>query len=229
MTRVRQPQGTRGSLKWIQRAVNCRADGLAREFDLVMGDAGQVRWLSPRAEDDYAEYRDSSFLDLIGHPELTGKLADFWPRKGPQWDAVGKGEAGSVLLIEAKAHVGEILSPPSAAGIESRRKIQDALQATALYMGSTPKAPWIDTFYQLANRYAHLHFLRSNGVDARLVLVNFINDEDMGGPKSAGEWKAAYQVVDHVMGIAAGNPLGRHVFHIYPSVSDLAVDPVPPA
>jgi hypothetical protein len=39
-----------------------------------------------------------------------------------------------------------------------------------------------------------------------LVLINFIGDEDIKGPSSAEEWKAAYRIVWHVMGLPRALP-----------------------
>lgn len=75
-------------------------------------------------------------------------------------------------------------------------------------------------FYQLTNRLAHLCFLKRHNVKARLVLVNFVGDNDMRGPSSEEEWEAAYKVVWHVLGMSHDNPLLRDVIHIYPRVSD---------
>lgn len=100
--------------------------------------------------------------------------------------------------------------------------INKALAATALHIGAKNlKAPWIEAFYQLANRFAHLHFLRANGVEAWLILMNFVGDEEMNGPRSAAEWEAAYKIVYHVMGISSRNSLSPYIVHLYPSVSQL--------
>lgn len=221
MTRVPQPAGVRGSLKWIQRAVNDRPhilDGLVLS---ARGDIGAITWVSPLANDDFAEYRDGAFLNRIGCGRLAGALAGYWPQRGPQWDALGRTAGGNVLLVEAKAHVEELCSPGSQAGETSRRAIEAALATTAAYLRARPRTPWIDTFYQLANRYAHLHFLRSNGIDAHLFLVNFVGDDEVKGPGTAAEWEAAYKVVHHVLGIAQSHPLAPYVHHIYPAVADL--------
>jgi len=180
-----------------------------------------VTWRSPLAADSYAEYRDADFLKCIDCARLAGELEKFWPRRGPQWDALGLTDRGDVLLVEAKAHVGELCSPGSAAGPESRERVERALAETAGWLGATPLAPWIDVFYQLANRLAHLYFLRRNGIDAWLVLVNFVGDSEMDGPATRGEWEAAYAVVQHVMGLSAHHRLSRHVLHVYPDVADL--------
>ena len=136
---------------------------------------------------------------------------------GRAWKAAN----GEVLLVEAKAHIDEICSDGSDAGPAPRSKIETALAETILHLRAKPRAPWIDTFFQLANRLAHLHFLRRNGVDARLVLVNFIDDVEMRGPSTPAEWEAAYRVVYHVMGIPARNQMASFVHRIYPSVKEL--------
>lgn len=222
MTGVVQPEGARGSLKWIQRAVNRRPELLDGPILEALPTARTVRWVSPLADDAYAEYRDHAFLERIGHPELAGVLEQFWPKRGPQWDALGMTDHGDVLLVEAKAHVGELCSPGSAAGPESRPRVEMALAQVAKALGAKPRAPWADVFYQLANRLAHLEFLRRQGVEAWLVLVNFVGDRDIGGPAARGEWEAAYAVVQHVMGLKADHRLSHHVLHIYPNVADLS-------
>jgi hypothetical protein len=65
--------------------------------------------------------------------------------------------------------------------------IEKALNEITSYVRAKPRAPWSGTFYQLANRLAHLYFLRKHGFKAWLVLVNFVGDDDMSGPKSEQE------------------------------------------
>src|SRR5436309_12467022 len=116
MSRVVQKVGQRGSLKWIQRAVN-RNPGVLNEplGDHVATSASTV-WLSPMAHDNYADYRDRDFLDLVGVGDLSERLSEYWPQRGPQWDALGRTSAGDILLVEAKAHIAELCSPASFAG-----------------------------------------------------------------------------------------------------------------
>jgi hypothetical protein len=222
MTRHPQPAGTRGSLKWIQRAVNAHPDVLDANILPTLEPARSLSWLSPLAKDDFAEYRDEAFLERLGLAHLTPALQAFWPRRGPQWDALALSDSGAVLLIEAKAHIDEMCSPGTAAGPASRAKIEAALAGVIAAACAAPKASWCDAFYQLANRFAHLHFLRAQGVEAWLVLVNFVGDADMRGPAARAEWDAAYRVALHVMGIPARSPLLRHVLHVYPDVTALA-------
>ena len=221
MSRIPQPSGTRGSLKWIQACVNSKPDILNREILPRIG-ASKIEWRSPLASDDYAEYRDNMFLERLGLPRLESALRDFWPQRGPQWDALALSDNGDVLLIEAKAHIDELCSPGTAASEESRARIEAALDRAISACGAKPKVKWTEAFYQLANRLAHLHFLRANGVPAWLVLVNFVRDSEMKGPNAQAEWEAAYRVVHHVMGLRADHPLSRHVLHVYPDIRVLA-------
>src|SRR5690606_32478350 len=84
------------------------------------------------------------------------------------------------------------------------------------------RAAWADHFYQLANRLAHLNFLREHGVPAHLVLVNFLNDAEMNGPKSPEAWHAAYEVAFSVMGLGRRHPLSRYVIEVFPDVTQAA-------
>ena len=67
--------------------------------------ARSITWRSPLRSDDFAEYRDADFLKVVGLEEWSGALAEFWPQRGPQWDALGVSNQGDVLLVEAKAHL----------------------------------------------------------------------------------------------------------------------------
>jgi hypothetical protein len=221
--RVVQPAGTRGSLKWIQAAINTRSRPILDNAILSqLGGARTIEWRSPLASDGFAEYRDRSFLRVLGVERHHNELSAFWPRRGPQWDALGLSDAGDLLLVEAKAHLDELCSSPSQAGETSRKKIEAALNETATFVGSTPRAPWLSTFYQLANRIAHLHFLRKRAERAWLVLVNFVDDRDMNGPKTKAEWEAAYRMVWHALGVPPRHALESYIVHVFPDVADLS-------
>jgi hypothetical protein len=220
VTRIAQPTGAKGSLRWIQRAVNERWDGLDRPILTKLPGATSIEWRSPLGGDDFAEYRDGEFLDGIGLNRLRPALKEFWPERGPQWDALGVSDRGDVLLVEAKAHVAEMCSPGTAAGPQSRERINRALVDCADRLGArASRAAWTDHFYQLANRFAHLHFLREQGVPAYLVLVNFLNDLDMKGPTTPEAWEAAYEVAFHVMGLPKRHVLAQYVIEVFPDVS----------
>jgi hypothetical protein len=217
--RIPQREGMRGSLKWIQKAVN---EAEPRSLDSLilphLNGALKLQWCSPLTKDEFSEYRDNAFLNRIGAGNLSAALQEFWPSRGPQWDGLAVSDAGDVLLVEAKAHINELFSPASAASAASKKKILRALEQTALSAAAVPRSPWVDSFYQLGNRLAHLYFLRSRSVKAWLVLVNFVGDREMRGPNTQEEWEAAYKVVWYVMGLPEGNALSKYVLHCFPSV-----------
>jgi hypothetical protein len=217
--RIVQPTGTRGSLKWIQKAVNENWEALNNPILEAVSAKSGIGWLSPLANDDFAEYRDDSFLERIGHADLKDELKAFWPKMGPQWDALGKSKTGDIFLVEAKAHVAEILSPATGASPASRALIEASLKDVAARLKAAPdRADWSVHFYQLANRIAHLDFLRSRNVPAWLVLVNFVGDKDMNGPTTPETWDAAYTVAFSVMGLAKRHTLSKYILHVYPQV-----------
>ena len=110
MGRAAQQKGTKGSLKWIQQIVNNFSGALNKPINDFLGSENNrpIEWLSPKADDDYSEYRDQAFLDLLRIKLSKTKLKDFWPSRGPQWDALGRIEDKTYFLVEAKAHVSEI-------------------------------------------------------------------------------------------------------------------------
>lgn len=214
--RVVQPAGQRGSLKWLQAAVNHCPEVLH------VGEIGAVRWVSPLARDDFAEYRDAAFLEMLGLSRLAGALADFWPRRGPQWDALGL-TADGVVLVEAKAHLGEFLSPPSAASAESRRRIDRAFAAVRDELGVTTGGDWTTTYYQFCNRLAHHHFLLRHGVRSHLLMVGFVGDAEMNGPATAAEWLAAIGEAERATGLDRATRRPAHVHHVFPHVDNVRV------
>ena len=212
--RVAQQIGARGSLKWIQRAVNDRPFLLSHP---AIG--GSVDWVSPLAADDYAEDRDGAFLDRGGLSSLSPGLDSFWPQRGPQWDALGlAGE--TVVLVEAKAHLAELFSTCSA-GDASRALIRRSFSTVRAALGAEDGLDWCSRFYQYANRLSHLWLLREQGVDARLLLVGFVNDADVRGPTSAAEWIAAYRILEHALGLPPRHALSDHILHVFPDVRSL--------
>lgn len=215
--RVISKEGTRGSLKWIQRLINNHPELIDAELMSAgaLPTGVTVRWVSPLEDDDWAEYRDGAFLERIGLSRLQPALREFWPARGPQWDALGVA-GDDVYLVEAKAHRNEMSSDGSASAEASVELIHRSLDATKAAMGVTGGVDWYSGHYQLANRLAHLHFLRQRGVKAHLVFVYFTEDEDMSGPASKGAWADAIG--------AAWRHLGLPTNESVPDVTELFID-----
>jgi len=214
MSRIKQKVGIKGSQKWLQIYVQDNPELLQP------ANYPKLTWLSPLADDDYAEYQDGSFLDLLGVNHLKPQLKKFWPHKGPVWDGLAVAN-NAVFLIEAKAHLSEFFTPATSASNKSRALIKKSLKKVSNELGANPKAHWSEAFYQYSNRLAHLWFLRSNGVNAKMVFVSFVGDHEMHGPESELEWTAVFKAADYVLGLPKRHELSNHIIHVYPNVRSL--------
>ena len=184
---------------------------------LDLPDIEKITWLSPIADDEYAEYRDQAFIDLLDIKLAKVSLSDFWPSRGPVWDGLGKSDSGKVFLVEAKSHISEVLSPKTGAGEKSLRKIKKSLNETKTFLHSNSEHDWTTTFYQYTNRLTHLYLLRAlNKVPAYLVFVYFVNDKAMNGPRSIDEWVGALSLLKSYLGV------GRHRLDKY--IADIFID-----
>lgn len=218
MGRFPQHVTQKGSQKWLQMIINEKSEFLNTEIRRKFGlpkDEG-IQWLSPLKRDNYAEYRDQEFIDLLGVKLTRIPLANFWPRGGPQWDALGKGSSGILFLVEAKSHIHELISTMQAKGERSREKIQKSLEETKRFLNSNAKTDWASPFYQYTNRLAHLYLLRQNQLPAYLVFVYFTNDLEMNGPTTVDEWKGAIKLLYSYLGI------GRHKLQNF--ITDVFID-----
>jgi hypothetical protein len=222
MTRFPQPQARKGSQKWIQKLVNDRPEILNSQIwsTLNFPEKEDIQWLSPLKRDNYAEYRDQAFLNLLGVKLDKMPLAQFWPERGPQWDALGKSSGGKLLLVEAKSHISELISKSKAQDEASMKKIQESLEETGRYLNSRVNAAWSESFYQYTNRLAHLYLLRKNELPAYLVYVYFLNDTEMEGPATFYEWEGAIKLLNSRLGIG-GHRLQKFITNVYIDVHAL--------
>jgi len=220
MVKKAKGKAIKGSQKWLQILVNEKPQLINAELyrKLNIEKSTKIEWHSPLKKDNYKEYRDGEFLKALKIGKLKCSLDDFWPRRGPVWD--GLATIGEIkVLVEAKAHIREIISGRSLAlkESESLSKITESLINTRTYLIPKSEPDWLQPFYQYTNRLAHLYFLRVfNDVDAHLVFLYFINDTEMKGPKSREEWQGAIKLLHSYLG------LGRHKLTRY--VDDIFID-----
>lgn len=211
----------KGSQKWLQIAVNRRPEVLDRAIREAARVEGEIEWLSPLASESFVEYSDNStFVRLGMEPKVP--LSEFWPLRGPRWDGLARAASGDVFLVEAKAHIGELVSGGSRATEPALSMIRASLEAVKrdLLPGAVD-VDWSGTFYQYANRLAHLHFLRvQNGIPAHLLFVYFLNAEDVGGPSDVAEYRGAIHVIEHYLGLRR-HRLSRFVHKVFVDVRDL--------
>ena len=223
MSRIPQHLAAKGSQKWIQKLINEKPDLLTSPIGTQLDLPGTeiITWLSPIADDEYSEYQDQAFLDLLGIKLSKVSLSDFWPSRGPVWDGLGKSDTGRVFLVEAKSHISEVLSPKTGAGVKSLRQIKKSLNETKTFLHSNSDHDWTTIFYQYTNRLAHLYLLRAlNEVPAYLVFVYFVNDKDMNGPKSVDEWIGALSLLKSYLGVTR-HRLDKYVAEIFIDVKDI--------
>ena len=215
-------KGIKGSLKWIQVLINSNSSVLDRHIiSNLKLDLENITWLSPLEFEKYAEYRDDDFLAKLGLGKYREILQEFWPKRGPQWDALGRGnENDPYFLVEAKANIPEIISSSQAKSRKSIAQIKKSILETQNYLNCTSSLNWESGFYQYANRIAHLYFLRCLcKVDAYMVFVYFLNDKDHI-PTSKQEWDGAINLQKRLMGLSQ-HKLKRYVAEVFIDVSEI--------
>ena len=207
MGRYPQSVKNKGSQKYIQKLINFNVPLINQKITEVFNFRKNLNidWVSPLINDHYAEYRDEDFLNRLGLDSLSIPLKRFWPSGGPQWDALARRE-GNIFLVEAKSHIGEILSPPSGAkNPVSLKLINKSLSETKSFVGSKTKVNWSSYFYQYTNRIAHLYFLSDNSVN---------------GPETKEEWLGAISLGKKYLGINQ-NKLSPFIRDIFIDVKEL--------
>ncbi|OGW43620.1 MAG: hypothetical protein A2Y66_03885 [Nitrospirae bacterium RBG_13_41_22] len=225
MDRYPQSSGGHGSLRDIQLFVNGFPELFVSNIkEQIVIKSERIDWVSPLKDDDYAEYRDSGFIEKLGiQKNLIISLSNFWPKRGPQWDALGRGEDKEVFLVEAKANIEEIVSPETKATGKALDLIKKSLDASQKYLKVNNKAYWSGTFYQYTNRLAHLYFLRTlNKLPAYLIFVYFIGDDSVSGPKSMEEWKAALKVMKRYLGLST-HKLAKYIAEVFIDVKQIGL------
>jgi len=161
-------------------------------------------------------------LENLHLQELTEQLHKFWPKNGPQWDALGKTPDGEAFfLVEAKANLPEMVSFCGAKDKESLKTISASLSETRQWLNcKEPRIDWKCGFYQYANRLAHLYFLREKAQkEAYLVFLYFLEDSTRI-PTSRDVWNSALKLQKKLMGLSAKNLTGK-VIELFISTNEV--------
>ncbi|MBM4300887.1 MAG: hypothetical protein FJ121_05055 [Deltaproteobacteria bacterium] len=221
----------RGSQKWIQNIINACPELLnIRIREKVATLFGrEICWVSPLKEDEFAEYRDGAFLKRLNLQELSEELQQFWPKNGPQWDALGRTtNEKAFILVEAKANVPEMVSICGAKDEKSLNTISERLAETQRWLNcQRTLVDWKSGFYQYANRLAHLYFLREKaGKEAYLIFLYFIDDITYDGGQQVSiatsheAWNSALKLQKKLMGLPARSLTGR-VIELFISTNEI--------
>jgi len=205
---------TSRSEHWLRVAVNQHTGALDALIEQTFGwdSKDPITWLSPLADDDYAEYFDESFLKRMDLSALEVPLVKFWPKSGPRWDALARTRSGRLLLVEAKAYIEEGVDFRSRAEGGSLRQIRKSLAAAKEGFRASADASWETPFYQYANRLAHLYYLNSlNHQRAHLLFLYFADAPDVPQPCSVAQWEGADRLVRKCLGLPTTHPFSKNV------------------
>ena len=204
----------KGSQRWLQVAVNQAPDALLDVLRpaLNLDSSTEIIWRSPLASDAFREYRDMAALNRLNISSLPKRaLSDFWPQRGPVWDALGETSDGQSIFVEAKAHISELASPPSRANPTSLALIQQSLSEAQHHFAPQSNADWSKTFYQYCNRLAHHYLFRTiNDLPTHMVFLYFVNAAEMRGPKSEADWRGAITLLHSTLGLEQTTIPGVH-------------------
>lgn len=218
-----QGKAARGSQFWLQTLVNENPEilnkAIVKAAPALKGQT--IEWVSPLASEGYREYRDEVFLKKLDVGLTKCPLDEFWPKRGPVWDGLARTSAGEILLVEAKSHIPEAVSPPSRASEKSRKLIRSSLDETKRYLNGSRDSDWAGIFYQVTNRLAHLYLLRTlNKIPSHLVFIYFVGDREMNGPETVDEWNGAVRTIETFLGVER-TKLSPYVHHVYFNVNSV--------
>lgn len=176
-----------------------------------------IDWVSPIAaeipgEEGYREFLDEAYLRQLGLASHVDALAEFWPRSGPRWDALGIANgpgAPTYLIVEAKSYPGEMTSKCTAKAQASKDLIARSLADAQRHYGVDSAIDWHKPYYQYANRLAHVWFMTERcGLRALLVNLCFVDDHwtsPAGLATSRDSWEVALGQVRRTLGFDEGS------------------------
>jgi len=209
-------------MRWMGR----HRRALDRTLLQAIGKGSAIDWLDFRFAPKKKPMQDAELtaLDFLdGRPRLQAAWAGFWPHTGTpiNWDAVGW-LAGSgppeLLLIEAKAHTGELRTSTGSQGA-SRDLITASFDRVKQTLGAPPTADWLSGYYQAANRLAVLWFLLQEGLPAHLVNIYFVGDRGGRGnpncPSDKKGWKKPLEDQAAHLGLPTRHPLAGRIHSVY--------------
>ena len=190
-------KGSKPRCHWLTHGT-CEqvAERLTKLIDPYGTVSADDRWM-PQGFCHTEEARLDKASKLISNEKERDKLLDWWlavPRKAntPNWDIAStfNGKKG-ILLVEAKAHVGELCEAAKGKGLskqataDSRRnhvRIGAAIQEANIALADETNLCWAlsrDRCYQMSNRFAWSWKLTELGYSVILVYLGFLKAKEM--------------------------------------------------
>ena len=226
-----KPTARRGSkprCHWLTHgphdAVAARLADLVAPFASV---ASSDDWM-PEGFEHTAEAQ-LGYADQFLTADRRAALAQWWlavPRRAntPNWDLVSTcqvaGQKQGLLLVEAKAHAGELSAAgktltkrPSVNSAQNDQRIRAAIAEANTRLGGQAQG-WhltTDTHYQMSNRFAWAWKLADLGVPVVLVYLGFLNADEMGygAFHSGDDWDRCLR--DHAQGVVPAAAWNRRL------------------
>lgn len=169
-----------------------------------------------------------TFLKYNFTPQLSSDIVEWWLHKDaktPNWDLISTctidGKRG-LLLVEAKAHYGELETspkrPPSTSDDSklNHDKIDKAIKQANDAINEKVEGVAIsrDKYYQLSNRVAHAWWLADKGIPVVLLYLGFLNCKDMDNGKNKlfktdQDWQTSF--IEHAKQVGVDNLVGKKV------------------
>lgn len=203
--------------------------GLSPDAEIHWLDYG---WDSTTVSGD-KEYKKREFFKEIPEiftPEVMSKFKEdeFGAKLNQNWDGIFWVDK-TVYIVEAKAHLKEIISDCQSDTPESLLDIEEYFRKTREDedFEISSDNDWKKTYYQMANRIAFLKLLKCHHIDAKLVNIYFLNgyekktkDPDSGKyytiqNKNAtkDEWIKAIKEEENYLGVS--KLVGKHIFPVF--------------
>lgn len=125
------------------------------------------------------KYKKREFFEAIPEiftPEIISSFNEdkFGDKLNQNWDGIFWVDK-TVYLVEAKAHINEIISDCQSDNQKSLSIIEEYFQKTKECFDVSSDNDWKKTYYQMANRIAFLKLLQSHKIEARLVNIYFVD------------------------------------------------------
>jgi hypothetical protein len=138
------------------------------------------------------------------------------------WDALGTVSVGGAeewLLVEAKAHLGEIESACGAKSEQSREQIRGVLAAVKESLRVPQSADWMQPYYQYCNRVAVLQTMVLFGAPAHLLFIYFTGDwkgnSSRRCPKTEAGWARALEKQEKHVALPQRHHLSSRIHKLF--------------
>lgn len=120
-----------GSSDWLLKMI--RNDEIDSFLETIPGVKVTPKMRAP-SKVDQTERELKTYLTEYGFDsEKSASIAEWWPNGGPKWDFICQAKIDGndgIILVEAKAHHGEVGGKCKATNLDNINRIKSALQDT---------------------------------------------------------------------------------------------------